>query len=92
MTNEPENVNGNVAGAEDAQAKPKKKKPIMIFRPQNSRTGAVKAGQRPGTPARKERPERPERPAGAEGRPRRPAGAAGEGIITKRKSGASVCN
>ena len=49
MINEPENLNMNKPETEDLQAKPKKKKPIMIFRPQNSKTGAVKAGQRPGT-------------------------------------------
>ena len=55
MTNEPENTNGLNTEGEAGEAKPKKKKPIMIFRPQNSRTGAVKSGQRPGTaPARRE--------------------------------------
>ena len=43
------------------QEKPKKKKPIMIFRPQNSRTGMVKSGSRPGTG---KKPGTPSAPAG----------------------------
>ncbi len=85
MTNEPENVNNTNAGAEEAQAKPKKKKPIMIFRPQNSRTGAVKAGVRPGTASKPGMRKDGARPEGA--RVRKPAdasAAAGSGARTRR--------
>ena len=78
----------NVPG--EAAEKPKKKKPIIVVRPQNSKTGFVKAGQRPGT--EKKAPARPAgaRPAGARpaapgtrpapGSVRRPAGAAARPI------------
>ena len=69
MTNETDkNVQVNQTENADAAAKPKKKKPIMIFRPQNSRTGMVKPGSRPGVP------KKPARPAGAAKPAARPAG------------------
>ena len=96
MTNDTENVKENLG---EVQAKPKKKKPIMIFRPQNSKTGMVKAGQRPGAPKKAPaapgaRPARPadgakkpaQRPAdGTVRRPVRPAGTVqGQGAVSPR--------
>ncbi len=53
MTNEPEKMNNNQGDGKD---KPKKNK-FMLFRPENSRTGSVKTGQRPGAqPHKKARP------------------------------------
>ncbi len=74
MTKEPENMNekkteentvnaGN--GNTGAEPKPKKKNIIQVFRPQNSKTGMVRPGQRPGSNAR---------PAGGKAQGTRPAG------------------
>ncbi len=51
MTNEPENTNKK-APEEQGGEKPKKNM-FMLFRPENSRTGSVKKGQRPGSAGRK---------------------------------------
>ncbi len=67
------------------QEKPKKKKPIMIFRPQNSKTGMVKSGSRPGAgrkpgaaPAGTGRPTGTgTKPAGTAAGGSRPAGTTG---------------
>ena len=63
MANEPENRNEQNGEA----VKPKKKNIIRLFRPQNSKTGAVKT-QRPGAEHHRPRPE------GARPVRRRPAG------------------
>ncbi len=55
MTNEPENTSKKQTEGQEG-AKPKKNT-FMLFRPENSRTGSVKTGQRPGSAAHK-------RPAG----------------------------
>ena len=69
------------------QEKPKKKKPIMIFRPQNSKTGMVKSGTRPGA-GRKPgaAPAAGARPAGTG---TRPAGAAAGGTRTAGAAGSA---
>ena len=64
MTNEPENRNESINEGQEEQARPKKKNIIQIFRPQNSKTGMVKSGPRPGAP---KRPAGPRSAAG--GRP-----------------------
>ncbi len=56
MANENEKKEMNVT---PEQEKPKKKKPIMIFRPQNSKTGMVKAGARPAAGRRSAGADRP---------------------------------
>ena len=68
MTKEPENINENKSEAAGTEAKPKKKNIIQVFRPQNSKTGMVRPGQRPG--------QRPAGPGAARPQGARPQGAA----------------
>lgn len=51
----------------EAEGKPKKKNIVQVFRPQNSKTGMVRPGQRPGQPPRRPGMARPQ--GGAAGRP-----------------------
>ena len=48
MTKEPENINEKKTEGTGEEVKPKKKNIIQVFRPQNSKTGMVRPGQRPG--------------------------------------------
>ena len=60
MTKEPENMNeknNETAGTTPGEGKPKKKNIIQVFRPQNSKTGMVRPGQRPGTARPGARPQ-----------------------------------
>ncbi len=59
MTNEPENTSKK--NQEEQGGDKPKKNTFMLFRPENSRTGSVKKGQRPGSTARR-------KPEGAPGR------------------------
>ncbi len=65
MTNEPENTSKKQT--EGSGGEKPKKNTFMLFRPENSRTGSVKQGSRPGAPAKKKAD-----PAKGEARKRRP--------------------
>ena len=75
MTKEPENMNEKNQEAAGTESKPKKKNIVQVFRPQNSKTGMVRPGTRPGQQARPARPQGA-RPAAGQGaaRPAAPAG------------------
>ncbi len=55
MTNEPEKMNNR--NQQEGSGEKQKKNTFMLFRPENSRTGSVKQGQRPGSAPRKRRPD-----------------------------------
>lgn len=75
MTKEPENRNEKNQEAAGTEAKPKKKNIVQVFRPQNSKTGMIKPGARPGQPSRASRPQGA-RPAAGAARPAAGQGAA----------------
>ena len=79
MTKEPENMNEKNTETTGSEVKPKKKNIIQVFRPQNSKTGMVRPGQRPG-----------QRPAGQGGA--RPAGARPQGQPGARPQGSRPAN
>jgi len=87
MTKEPENINEVKTEGTGEEVKPKKKNIIQVFRPQNSKTGMVRPGQRPG----RQRPAgNGARPAGAkpQGNPAA-AGAKPQGMAAATKSAAA---
>ena len=59
MTNEPENMKEKNVEAEGAQAKPRKKKPMLLFRPENSKNSAVRKLPRPGAEKKSTEKRRP---------------------------------
>ncbi len=74
MTKEPENINEKKTEGTGEEVKPKKKNIIQVFRPQNSKTGMVRPGQRPG----RQRPAgNGTRPAGTKSQGNPVSGAAG---------------
>ena len=79
MTNEPENLKDNNIEAEGTSEKPKKKKPMLLFRPENSKNSTVRKMPRP---TEKKPAEKKKAPAGTE-RKRVPAG-------TKRPASAAA--
>ncbi len=105
MTNEPENMKEKNVEAEGAQAKPRKRKPMLLFRPENSKNSAVRKLPRPGAEKKSTEKRRPapgtavpERKKAAGSAPARPASdsvkekapAAAEAVLTTQVQNAAA--